>query len=125
MSANVWTELCPAVFATWSNYWHGRNCAAPPLVAYKPTMSGGIIMLAPLPAPWVREFVQAHETDTAVLYESQGETLAEGSPQYLGVWAAFSAIHRSAIPQPKGRPVLPMAIPKLPNVAEMKRRWLA
>ena len=113
MSAITYAKLAPEVFQAWSEHWRTLNCAPPPLVLYKTTMNGGLIMLAPLPAPWVREFDAAHATDSAVFYEAQGETLTEGSAQFFGVWAAFTATYRSNLPSPKGRPVLPMAVPML------------
>lgn len=103
-------NLVREVMGGWDEYWRSKNCAPPPLVAYKPTISGGVLMLAPLPAPWVRDFVSAQDTHPEIAYETQGETLTEGSNQFLGSWAAFSAIHRSSIPTPKGRPVLPLAL---------------
>jgi hypothetical protein len=125
MTLGTYLDLGPLVFEQWSAFWRNHNCAPPPLIAYKPTLNGGIIMLAPLPAPWGRDFVTAQTTDPEIAYETQGETLVESSPQYLGTWTGFTAIKRTDIPKPIGRPVLPMAMPKVPDVAELKRRWLA
>jgi hypothetical protein len=124
MSAHVYADLAPRVFALWQNYWNAAGYAAPPLVVHKPTISGGVTLLAPLGSPWVRQFVQSHETDPDFLFENQGEVLAETDPRYLGVWGAFSAIERATVPAPVGRPVLPQRLPTTPDVHELKRRWL-
>lgn len=125
MNTRACLDLAPAVFQKWANYWRGHNFAAPPLVVYRQTLSGAIILVAPVAAPWVRDFVESHASDLDVLLESQGETLTEGNPRYLGTWAALSATFRDDIKPPAGRPVLPAALPRIPDVHELKRRWLA
>jgi hypothetical protein len=94
MSAHVYADMAPRVFSIWQNYWNAAGYAAPPLVVHKPTISGGVTLLAPLGSPWVRQFVQSHETDPDFLFENQGEVLAETNPRYLGVSSPRIRIRR-------------------------------
>lgn len=125
MTITRYTDLAPHVFTTWSKHWLGAGYAPPPLVIYKPTMAGGLLLLAPMASPWVRAFVEAQQGDPDVLYETQGEAVTEGNPQYLGTWGAMSAHFRDQLPKPQGIPAIPQALPKVEPVKPDKRRWLA
>lgn len=120
--ANLWTVFAPAVYIAWANYWLAAKYSPPPLRLHKPTASGGAVFLAPVGSPWVREFVEAHRNDTEFYFENQGEELVSGDPNHLGTWGSFSAIWRTALPEPVGRPMLPMPLPRTPEYRELRRQ---
>jgi hypothetical protein len=119
-AANLWADFGPAVYRVWANYWLAANCAPPPIRLHKPTLSGGALFLAPVGSPWVRGFVKAHTNDAEFIFENQGEELPNWDPSNYGLWGSFSAIRRTNIPQPLGRPVLPVALPKPPDPHELR-----
>ena len=125
MTITLYTDLAPHVFTAWSKHWLGEGYAPPPMVIYKPTMAGGLILLAPMPAPWVRTFVEAQAGNPDVTYETQGEAVVDGNPQYLGTWAALSAHFTAHLPTRHGIPAIPQPLPKVEPVKPDKRRWLA
>lgn len=119
--ASLWTKFAPAVYAAWANYWLSAKYAPPPIKLHKPSLDGGAVFLVPVSSPWVREFVEAHRNDPEFIFENQGDELVSGDGAHLGNWGAFSALWRTAQPQPLGRPVLPMPLPRSPEFRELRR----
>lgn len=119
-TANLWAALGPEVYRLWSTYWLAAGWAPPPIRLAKPTMTGGAVFHVPLASPWVRQFVEAHQHDPVYIFENQGEELPSSDVSNLGTWGSFSAVRRSDIPQPLGRPVLPQALPTYPSPADLR-----
>ena len=121
-AATLWTTMAPEVYRVWSDYWLGSGFAPPPIRLHKPTLSGGAVFICPVGSPWVRGFVQANQEHAQLFFENQGDEVADSDPGNFGFWGAFSAIYRTDIGQPQGRPVVPVPLSPLPKPPQLPRR---